>query len=676
MERLFTILWITLFINSYLLHSQDIHTVDKWMEYIEEQAEETDDAEQVAALYAELSYLSEHPFNLNTATGEQLEKLPFLSAEQIDALLRYRRRHGEMATVYELKGIKEINRQTIELLLPFIYVSAGKNEDKSLTINNLLKYGKNELVLRYDQCLQRKKGYQQVPDSLLTVSPNKKYIGEPFSHSLRYSLAFSESAYAGIVAEKDAGEPFFRSLQPARKGYDFYSAHVLIKPETGWLKTLAAGDYKASFGQGLVFSQDFTPGRTALVTQVQRRNNGFRRHYSTNENDFLRGAAATLSFHSTEISLFYSRRKLDGIVEENEIRSFKTDGLHRLVRDLEKEKQITMQTAGGNIRYAVPAFCIGVTAVYYTFNNLSVFPESKPYNIFYFRGKRNVDTGVDYLLKVKNFHFFGETALSANKGVAALHGVRFVPASYISLLLLYRSYSKKYQAYFGRAFAQYSEVQNETGVYIAAELAPFARWKVAMYADLYRFPWLKYGIDFPSSGKEYMCRAEYTCSGSSALSLRYRYRDKETGYQKKIRGQFAYSHTCWMGRTSFDWVLNGNRKTGRTSAGWMAAQSAGCKLPVFPLQITMYAAYFHTAGYESRIASYEKNILYAFSMPSCYGEGIRLALSFKIEAVKNGSFSAKIAGTKYFDRDKIGSGLEEITGSIKIDLYTAIQLKF
>ena len=77
---------------------------------------------------------------------------------------------------------------------------------------------------------------------------------------------------AGFVAEKDAGEPFWNAYH---KGYDFYSAHLFLK-DINWLKSLAIGDYKMSFGQGLVISNDFSPSRTAVVAQAERRTNGFR----------------------------------------------------------------------------------------------------------------------------------------------------------------------------------------------------------------------------------------------------------------------------------------------------------------------------------------------------------------------------------------------------------------
>ena len=102
MKRMFINLLVYLLISSYQLKSQTLYSVDKWMEYIEEMASETEDEERIEALYTDLSYLVEHPFELNTVTEGELKRLPFLSDQQIRELLGYRSRYGKMLTLYEL----------------------------------------------------------------------------------------------------------------------------------------------------------------------------------------------------------------------------------------------------------------------------------------------------------------------------------------------------------------------------------------------------------------------------------------------------------------------------------------------------------------------------------------------------------------------------------------------
>ncbi|RHR39014.1 helix-hairpin-helix domain-containing protein [Parabacteroides sp. AF18-52] len=687
MKRLWITLLVYLLINSYNLNSQNIYSVDKWMEYMEELASETEDEARIENLYTDLSYLTEHPFELNSVTENELKRLPFLSDQQITSLLTYRTKYGKLVTLYELKNMEGMDFDTISLLLPFVYIGDISVNKRPFSVKNLLKYGSNELQIRYDKCFQQKKGYCSYPDSILQQYPNRKYLGEPFYHHLRYSYAFDDRLQLGVVAEKDAGEPFWNSYH---KGYDFYSIHLFFKDMNKWLKSLAIGDYKISFGQGLVISNDFTPGRSSIVAQAERRTNGFRRHFSTNENDYFRGMASTVALKQFYISLFYSYRKLDAGVDNNEVSSFKTDGLHRLERDWEKKHTIPMQTYGGNVRYENSNFSVGITALSYSFGKYRIQPDPKPYNLFYFRGNDNINMSVDYMLKTKKVKFYGETAISSNKAVATLNAFQLTPVSYLSLLVLHRYYDRKYQAFFGNAFGQNSSVQNEQGVYAGMQWTPFAHFKLFMYADVFRFPWLKYGVDAPSSGQEYMVQLDADPGKNFAWYLRYKYRKKEKNRtlenestlnilpysQQRFRLQFLYGiRSVWILKTSADCVYYDEWK-GKRSLGWMISQGAGWKPSNLPFQSDIYMAYFHTDDYYSRINSYEKNILYAFNMPSFYGKGIRLSLSFRWNILDKLSLSAKLGHTYYADRNVIGTDQEEIKGHNKTDLYVLLRYKF
>ena len=588
MKRLWITLLVYLLINSYNLNSQNIYSVDKWMEYMEELASETEDEARIENLYTDLSYLVEHPFELNSVTENELKRLPFLSDQQITSLLTYRTKYGKLVTLYELKNMEGMDFDTISLLLPFVYIGDISVNKRPFSVKNLLKYGSNELQIRYDKCFQQKKGYCSYPDSILQQYPNRKYLGEPFYHHLRYSYAFDDRLQLGVVAEKDAGEPFWNSYH---KGYDFYSVHLFFKDINKWLKSLAIGDYKISFGQGLVISNDFTPGRSSIVAQAERRTNGFRRHFSTNENDYFRGMASTVALKQFYISLFYSYRKLDAGVDNNEVSSFKTDGLHRLERDWEKKHIVPMQTYGGNVRYEDSNFSVGITALSYSFGKYRIQPDPKPYNLFYFRGNDNINMSVNYMLKTKKVKFYGETAVSSNKAVATLNAFQLTPVSYLSLLVLHRYYDRKYQAFFGNAFGQNSSVQNEQGVYVGMQWTPFAHFKLSMYADVFRFPWLKYGVDAPSLGQEYMVRLDADPGKNFAWYLRYKYRKKEKNRtlenestlnilpysQQRIRLQFLYGiRSVWILKTSADYVYYDEWK-GKRSLGWMISQGAGWK---------------------------------------------------------------------------------------------------
>jgi hypothetical protein len=347
-----------------------------------------------------------------------------------------------------------------------------------------------------------------------------------------------------------------------------------------------------------------------------------------------------------------------------------------------------MQTVGGNIRYASSQVIIGLTALNYSFGGLTVNPNPQPYNRFYFRGEQNTNIGMDYSLKLRQTSLFGETALSENGALATLNAVHWSASSGIKMLILHRYYDRKYQAFYGNAFSQGSTVQNENGIYFSMQWSPFAYWRLSGYADFFRFPWLKYGVDAPSSGKEYMTQAEFTKIKKTVLSVRYRFREREKnstdGNEAKliptdhhrIRFQVTHKPSARMNfRTSFETNLYKDEVVS-SRRGRVISQSAGWKSANSSVQADVYVAYFNTDDYATRIFSHEKNLLYSFSIPSFSGEGVRSATVLRYNFTPDLSLSSKIAWVHYYDRELIGSGLEEIEGRDKIDLSVQLRWKF
>ncbi len=91
----------------------------------------------------------QEPVNINAATKRQLEEFPFLTDIQIEHLLAYVYIHGQMQTIYELQLVEEMDKRTIDLLLPFICVKSGR-ESRLSCLKKILKYGKHEILTRLD----------------------------------------------------------------------------------------------------------------------------------------------------------------------------------------------------------------------------------------------------------------------------------------------------------------------------------------------------------------------------------------------------------------------------------------------------------------------------------------------------------------------------------------------
>ena len=657
----------------------------KWMEYLEELALEEADENLLENLFSDLSYLSEHPFNLHTVTKEELERLPFLSDIQVENLLYYIYRYSPLYSIYELKNVEEMDLQTIEYLLPFVYLEEKKEVPETLKARHVLRYGKQELLFRYDHCFQEKAGYRDDPVEEKQAHPSRYYLGEPYYASLKYGFQYKEQIQFGFVMEKDAGEVFWNSQH---KGPDYFSSHLVLK-EMGVLKSLFIGDYRLAFGQGLVINTDFSLVNTSDVMNTGRRTGAnIKRHSSNNEANYLRGGAATLGIGKIELSLFYSQRSVDASADDSIITSIKTDGLRRTVNDMTKKDQAQTRILGGNVQWKQDFFSCGLTALYHDFSGKRLEPEWKPYNTYFLRGLNNYNVGIDYTVRRKKLLFQGETAFSKNGARAAIHSLQLYPGSGFSFIFRHQYLAKDYQAHYA-AVSGASNAQNMNSRYLGVVIHPFASWKISASADFTDYPWLKYLIDAPSKAKSALLSLDYTPKSNILMNLRYRYREKMKNFelpmqatktvlpyeQHNIRYQLNLQPSSGL---TLKTQINGSLYQSEmepVSKGYMVSQNISYAKEKLPIRGDFYISYFHTDDWSSRISSYEKSILYAFSVPSFSGEGFRSCINLRWALIPAVTLYLKLAWTHYLDRDVISSGLEAIDGCDKIDFYGLIKIK-
>ena len=93
-----------------------------------------------------LEDLSINKINLNQATREQLEQLPFLSAQQVEGIMEYLYRYGPMRSLSELQMITQLDYQTRQQLKH--YVEVGKEQSPSVwpKLSDVAKYGKHTIM--------------------------------------------------------------------------------------------------------------------------------------------------------------------------------------------------------------------------------------------------------------------------------------------------------------------------------------------------------------------------------------------------------------------------------------------------------------------------------------------------------------------------------------------------
>ena len=683
--------WITWLIAclSMFLSVNKLSAQESWESIIEQLMNNNDEiaSSNWQSLMEDLAEMKEHPVNINTASKEQLEKFPFLSDGMVENILDYIRRYGPMLTDKELLMVKDMDIQTARVLKLFITFQQPEKEEYTPTLKNILKYGKQELSTRVDIPFYTRAGYQPFTSEYIKENPNKRYLGKSFYHNVRYQFRYSDNIYVGVTAEKDAGELFFTGKNA--KGYDYYSPYIYVR-DIGRINALALGNYRLNYGYGLVMNTDFSMGKSATLSTLGNKARGIKKHSSTDEYNYFQGIAGSIRITKRlTADAFYSYRKMDGIVDNQLITSIKEDGYHRIPRDYEKKNTFSNQLIGSNIHYNGKNFEAGLTAVYNVFNKvLNTTPRA--YNKYYPRGRDFFNAGINYKLFWKKFTLQGETAMDKNGKIATMNMLRYSPKESFQLMVMNRFYDLAYQSIYARSIGEGSMVQNESGFYIGLETSFLRYFKLSTYGDLFYFPWKKYQLSKNGTkGFDGVVQLSYSPGYQLDMFIRYRYKNKHKDFtpddgekvtlpyiQQKWKYQLNYSPISeLMLKTTVDYVRNGHQNK-EVSQGILLGQSIGYRFHKIPLQLDAGGAWFSTDDYASRISMYEKGLLYSFSIPSFYGKGERFTFNARYEWGKHIIFQAKYALTHYRDREVISSGLEEIKGSMKSDLYMQVRLKF
>ncbi len=676
--RLLFILWLSV---SFHLKAQDaVSTTEQLIADIYEQYTAENETEMdYESFYEDLMDLADEPVNLNRATRERLEKMPFLTENQIENILSYVYRFGPMQSIYELQLIDGLDFTDIRRMLPFVRVGDATDERKKIYWQDLWRYGKHELYFRVDIGAETKEGYRFLPqeDTIPSQSTPSTYLGEPFYHSLKYKYHYKDRILLGFTAEKDAGESFFGK---SNIGYDFYSFSLQLN-DFSKFKTIVVGDFRANFGQGLVLRPEFGMGKSSYVLNISPRTSGLKKYNSTDEYNFFRGVGATVRFGNSEITAFYSNKMIDGDTLNGSFTSIYRTGLHRTANEFSKKNTVLQQVAGSNITLLFQNFEVGLTAVHTNFNQ-SLEPQKSVYNFFYFSGKVQTVGGIHYRMRWKKLNFFGETAMNDRGAPATLNGIAFTPASTVGLVVLYRYYSPEFDTFFATSFSETSRINNESGVYLGVEIRPFRYWKFSAYADSYKFPWSKFSISSPSDGMDYLFQADYVPKSNLSMFWRLRYEKKLTDFPVASsimpvivpvqKGSIRYTLSYTVGNFSFRTLIESNlfkEFTLNWTYGATACQDFTYQLSNIPIRFNFRMQFFDAQSFENRFYTYEKDVLYAFSIPMVYGIGSRYYVVLDYELNKQLSCWFKLAQTVFADdRETVSSGNETIRGNRKTDI--------
>lgn len=646
------------------------------------QEDEDLDGSSINDLYEELSYRLKDKININKIEREFFEITRLLDDAQINAFFKHKETYGDFIALEELQAVDGLDANSIQTILPFLKLSGST--DYQVSIPKMLKSGSSTLYLKWQSVLQDQAGYD--PDR------ENGYLGSQDKLTLRYRYSYENRLKLGLIAEKDAGEEFFRGTN--RNGFDYYSAYAHLRDFRSWLKDFIIGDYTVSIGQGIVMHNNFGAGKGSFVNNIKKGGRTIRSYESLAENNFFRGAAATFVLgKSFELSAFGSHADKDGNSQvdtlENEafFNGILEAGNHRTLSELDRKDSVNETIGGAYLTYKNSALKLSAYSTYFRYE-LPIRRQDFLRNKFRFADDQVLYNGLDYSYRIRNFNFFGEVSNAANS-TAFLQGALIAVNPNISLSFLYRDYPRDFPSIRSNAFGESSEANNESGFYSGLSIRFNNRWSFSSYVDVWKFPWLRFQVDLPSTGYEYFAKLDYFVKRKLYAYVQYRHEKKQENFsidgenitevldrfRDYLRVHINYNlnkNLELRNRVEFSFFRHGTQN----DRGFLAYQDIIYRPVGKRFSFTARYAIFDTDGFDSRIFAYENDLLYEFFIPSFSNRGSRFYINMRYNLTYNLLIEGRYERTFIDNQEGFSSGLEFIEGQERERLKFQLKWKF
>jgi hypothetical protein len=601
------------------IFSQESKLPERIISIAEELAADDSDPEAVGVYIERLQELSENPVKLNSSGEEEVSRLFFLSDFQIKVLVDYVHSSGKIESVYELANIPGFDKETVEMMVPFTTL------DNSMKMTSDTLHWKNTLLTNFH---------------FKSGAYDTSSLGPPWKTLIKYK--FSAGGLSGaITAEKDPGEKFLSGNPPVP---DFLSANIAYNG-IGIIRRIVAGDYSARFGLGTNINTAMRTGLSLTGTGYLSARDEIRPYSSTDENNFFRGLAGEFAFKNFSASVFYSKNYSDATLGQNSdssnkyIENFYLSGIHNTQSLLDKKDAVSEQIYGLNILYNFTNFRIGLVWSGSKFSIPVIPVNATAQDLFDFKGDRNNLYSVYYNSLIRKILFYGELSANDKNKLAAIQGMSFRPSDRLTINILYRNYNAGYVSFHGKGPGNSSLSGNEQGILGNFSLEAAKNLFISGGVDIQHFSWLKYRCSSPSHGSRKEIRLRYLPSQKLTIEGQYSFRlsmidsqetkgipTLEDNITRSFKLSFRYSimENLTLGTRADYKVVNPTE-----NKGMLLLQDINYRLKSIPVTIWFRYCLFNTDAWDSRLYTYENDLLYSFSIPALSGEGSRSYLMAK-----------------------------------------------
>jgi len=627
-------------------------------------------ADENSSAAEETIQLEDNPLNLNTASAEELHRIPALSNLLVARILD-RRTHERFTSIDELLAIDGMTPELLSFIRKFVRIGRVM---KQSTMNA-------SFLTRISKDVEERQGFL-----------NGAYPGSPFKVLNRFHCSLDErnSYLSSIVSEMEVG--VLTKKDPGERTLTNFSTYFAGFSVPSLAARFIMGDYQIENAEGLIFWRASAFGKGSDVIAPARKNGGgIHPFLSSDENSFFRGISASIGFDSWQVQILYSSKPLNATIDSfGSITALDRSGLFRTESEQRKQSSSRESLVGCRAFTSfLKGLKMGCTWYRTRFANPFLLPGTN--------GERASELwmeGMDVSFTNRNVDMFSEIAVDRAHAIAALAGLSYEPASALTLTLVARNYPPAFQSIHGNAFGELSgQVQNENGVYIGIRAQPIPGLCISTYYDQFEHPLPTYLLPAPSLGNDFLVAAEWKLTEHTGITFRFKRKDLPSAVDEydlygrsmkgiishiqhsyRLTGEFTSSPSLRL-TSRVEWVNTNYGGMQHAEQGVLMSQAM--KWNYFSL-LTIQArfAVFETDSYESSIYEFEDEVPGAYSNPALYGRGMRWYCILRYQIFSKMYIAAKFVQTVKDGIRSTGAGNDEISGDSQSVLSAQVEVRF
>jgi hypothetical protein len=589
-------------------------------------------------------------------TRDQLLQLPGMTSQCLAAIEQYEARFGEIIQWEELQAIPCIEADQLRLWRSLLVFSLYQSLPTG-------KKPKHQLLWRSRLITEKQVGY----DPTRAEDGRSHYQGKAIQQLYRYQGQYRQYQW-GLVYEKDAGEQQGH-LSLALSGKRKKGGHWVI------------GDMRLGLGYGLVINTGFYAGKSSDPLLAIPQTAGLRAAASAAEWQRFRGIGWTMPIKKNwQWTLMLSYAKQHATISDSLFSQFYVSGLFRTPTEQNKWRQIQETTLAQQWQWQNKNWYFAWNMAFHHWDNPKVRGERAD-QLYDFAGRYQWLNSISWRKQWQHISLYGEMAIDQKLSPALIKGFLWPWHKQFGIQGSIRHYANNYHAQYANSLSARAQVQGETGILTGFWWDINRRWQFRGLYDFYQWPWLRYQIDHPSHGQSLQWILVHQPTKTQQWRISWR---KQSG-AKNSSGQGPLSELFVRQQIRLQWqqqvhsqvnlLLAYQRQGYNLQQGHAVWIQGKLKNESGRFKFNAQYSLFNTPDFNSRIYMPETGLTHQQLMPVLSGAGERWLLATEWKLGRYLTAGISLARTLAFDKDSMGSGLEETDKPYRTEIRWQLVVK-